>query len=369
MPKSLEISSNRPNKPDAQYYEFEEIRYPYAEIREFPLLEKVGLERYLPLLPIEAIRCSLFNKEGITPLTLAKKLGAITGLHNLYIKGEQFNPTGCFKDRESVVVISVACERRTKEVYVVSSGNAALSTAAYAKKAGIVCTCYVPEKTSKCKKDLIKLFGANLVEMPGLYENVYRQVVKENPPGWNVTTGQNGFRIEGGKTIAFEIWEQMGIPDTIVVPCGNGGCLAAIWKGFKELQIIGKISHLPQMVAVQIKGAAPLAVALKKKRDFAVLEKIDDNIIAEGIVAQESYASPKATKALRESGGYVVEVSNNEVIIALNDALQELVICEPTSAAVFAAAKKLKNKPSDRVVLINTGSGFKCLPTIVELIT
>lgn len=357
--------------PDDFYYEFEDIVYSYSEIKQFPLPGKIGLEKYLPLLPLisEGLAVTMHNGEGNTPLYLAPKLGQIYGLSDVYIKHEEYNPTGCFKDRESAVVMSSAVERGIDKVFVISSGNAALSTAAYAQIAGIECHCYVPEKTSHEKQDLIRLFGAQLHLLPGFYEDVYRRVIQENPTGWNVTTGQNEIRTEGDKTIAYEIFEQLGrVPNTIAVPCGNGGCLAGIWKGFKELQLLGKIDCLPQMVAVQVKNASPFKIALEQGTPYAILGDIEDSL-AEGIVAQESYSSPKATLALRESGGYVVEVTDEEIKEALRLVIkQESVVPEPTSAAVYAALPKLRNKPDDRIVLINTGSGYKFLSEIAKLV-
>lgn len=352
---------------NVQYYEYESFSYDLEKISEFPIVSKVGMERYLPLLPVESLPVQLNGKHGETPLSHAKTLGESVGLSNLWIKHEETNPTGCFKDRESAVVIAAAKEKGIAKVHVASSGNAALSTAAYAQKAGIECACFVPEKTTEEKKSLIKLFGATITEIPGFYEDVYRYVVDNKPDGWNVTSGKNYYRTEGNKTIAFELWEQMGVPDVIVVPCGNGGCLAGIWKGFVELKKLGKVSTLPQMVAVQVKDAAPLSVALKECKDFVVLGEIEDSI-AEGIVAQESYCSPHAVAAIKDSGGYVVEVTDNEISQALGQVIKlESLIPEPTSAAVYAALPKLSCTPDATVVCINTGSGSKLLPEIMKI--
>lgn len=356
---------------NATYYEFDSPVYPYAEIGEFPVVEtgQKGLDKWLPLLPIKEFSVHLNGGEGNTPLEQCTVLGKQVGLSHLFVKHEECNPTGCFKDRESAVVISKAMELGKKKVNVCSSGNAAVSTAAYAQKAGIACTCFIPEKTSEGKKQLIALYGATIVEIPGFYEDVYRHLVDTHPDGWNVTSGQNMYRTEGNKTIAYELWEQsVGVPDVVVVPCGNGGCLAGIWKGFTELQQLGKIQKLPQMVAVQVQGAAPLAMSLKQGKAFTVLGAIDDSI-AEGIVAQESYCSPKAIDALQSSGGYVVEVTDAEIKEALKLVIKtQSFVPEPTSAAVFAALPKLSCSNDATVVAINTGSGMKVLPEILAMI-
>lgn len=302
-------------------------------------------------------------REGNTPLTWSKKMG-------VWIKHEEMNSTGCFKDRESAVVISKALELGYKKVTVVSSGNAALSTAAYAQKAGIVCLAYVPEKTTKAKKQLIEMFGATIHSIPGFYEDVYRYVV-DHPikEAWNVTSGQNPWRVEGNKSIAYEIFEQIGhSPDIILVPVGNGGCLAGIWKGFDDLVKMGKTTKVPKMVAVQVGGADPLQEAIKQGKKWVNLVNVEDSV-AEGIVATESYCSPKAVEAITKSGGFVVTVNDKEIVEALQMVMsQESLVTEPTSAAAFAGLKKLHVDKESEIVVINTGSGMKMIDEIMKLI-
>lgn len=364
------LTGNPPPADSARYYEYQEFIYDYETIGDFPLAGIPGIERFLPLLPVSQIPSFFARGVGNTPISQLGNIGKMLGLENLWVKHEEVNPTGCSKDRESVLVISAALEIGVRKVVIASSGNAALSTAAYAQKAGIECICYVPEKTSEEKKGLIRLFGARLIAIPGFYEDVYRYVVDTKPEGWNVTAGQNPMRTEGNKTIAYELWERLGVPEIILTPSGNGTCLVGIWKGFTELRRLGKINRLPRMVSVQIKGAAPLKTALAQAKDFVVLGDIEDSI-AEGIVAQESYCSPKAIRALQESGGYVIEVTDQEIIDALRTVIKaELIVPEPTSAAVYAALPKLKTaNPQSLVVTINTGSGMKCLPEIMQLLS
>jgi len=365
----IEKITPQSENPNNKYYEYSNIIYDYLSVTHFPDKTKKGMDRYLQLLPVKELRIDLPRPE-FTPLSQPESFNKTHGFSNLFIKHEELNSTGCFKDRESQIVISAAIENNIKKVYVISSGNAALSTAAFAQKAGIECVCYIPSKTTEAKKNLIKLFGGQLVLIDGFYEDVYRTVVDMNPDGWNVTTGQNEFREEGDKTIAYELWEQMGgkVPDTIVVPCGNGGNLAGIFKGYKELQILGKINKLPQMVGVQIKKAAPIQIAFQKHKDYVIVKDIEDSI-AEGIVAEESYSSPKTVKALNESGGYMIEVTDKEIVAALKSIIKtESIMPEPTSAAAFAAINKLKNKITDNIVVINTGSGNKFLDEIVSIV-
>lgn len=355
-------------KSSDKYYEFQDIRYDYAGVGVFPIPGTIGLNRFLPLLPVKKIHTNIPGL-GDTPLDRADNFGEEIGQTNLYIKREDFNPTGCFKDRESAVIISAAIEQGHKSVYVISSGNAALSTAKFAVEAGIECTCFVPEKTSQEKQALIVKYGARLDLIPGFYEDVFRYVVDMDLPGWNVTSGQNPYRIEGGKTMAYEIFEQLGtVPDVIVIPSGNGGCLAATWKGFVEMKKIGKINKLPKMVCVQIEGAAPIKTAFEQNKPYVVLGDIEDSV-AEGIIAQESYNSPQAVQALKESDGYVLEVNDMEIIHALKTIITtEGIVPEPTAAATFAALYKLKESNDPLIVAINTGDGKKMMGEINHLL-
>ena len=309
------------------------------------------------------IKAGVTLGEGHTPLTWSKQMG-------VWIKHEEMNPTGCFKDRESAVVVSKAIELGYKQISIISSGNAALSTAAYAQKAGLQCTAYVPAKTTKAKKQLIELFGAEVVERSGFYEDVYHHVVDHPNAGiWNVTSGQNPWRVEGNKSIAYEIYDVLGhVPDMVVAPAGNGGCIAGIWRGFDEIQKMGKAIKVPKMIAVQVEGADPLQQALKQGKSWVNLDQVDDSV-AEGIVAAESYCSPKAIEAITQSGGWVVGVSDEEIIESLGGLVStESLITEPTSAAAFAGLKKLDVLAGEEVVVINTGSGMKMLDEIKELV-
>jgi threonine synthase len=302
--------------------------------------------------------------EGTTSLTKAVNLGRLTGYSNLYIKHEEQNPTGSFKDRESLIAVSLAKYRGLDEVVIASSGNAALSMAAYARKAQLTCICVVPESTSAEKKELVKLFGGTLIEMEGNYEVVYRHVADTFDRAMNMTSGICSERVEGNKTIAFEISKEIGAPDVVVVPCGNGGNLAGIWRGFWELEKMAKIPKVPRIIGVQVAGADPVAMALKSGGFIHSLKNVADSL-AEGIVAEESYCSPKAVMAICESGGSVISVTDQEVVQALKQIVNsESLMIEPTAAAAFAAVPRLSelNIPKDaKIVIVSTGSGMKML--------
>ncbi len=349
----LENKSSHPNP----YYDFLDVVYDYGKIKEFPATvknSKIPLERFIPLLPIKGIKTSLC--EGNTPILVLQNF---CGFEKVYVKDEGCNPTGCFKDRESMLLVNMALEAGIRRVYVASCGNSALSLSAYAKKAGMEATCFIPKNSEK--KGLIESYGARVQELGSTYEDVYRKVIEMNPEGLNCTPGSNHFNEEADKTISFEIWENMGVPDRIVIPCGNGTNLAGIWKGFRELKILGKTNKLPEIIGVQVKGAAPIAEAMSKGKYFVRLQDVSESI-AESIVATESYTSAKAVKALRESGGRVIEVSDPEIMSALSETRKHRMFPEPASASVFAALKKLDASEDGNTVCIMSGRDKSMIP-------
>jgi threonine synthase len=345
----------------SQYYGYLCVMYDFGKVR----FEGNGWGKYLDLLPVESLAVNFSEQK--TPLIMLNNFVDKNANYSVYVKDESKNPTGSFKDKESICVINKALECGIDKIFVVSSGNAALSTAAYAQKAGVDCDCIVPKKLSAGKRVLISLYGGKIVEKEGNYEEIYHWAIDEKYPGWNCTPGLNPIKEEGIKIIGFEIWEDLGVPDVIIVPCGNGTLLFGIYKAFKELQFLGLVNKMPKLIGVQIKDAAPLKVAKDQKKDFVVLPDIPDSI-AEGIVAQESYSSPKVMFALEETGGEIIEVGEQEVLDAFNKVVKtESMIPEPTSAVVYAALNKLLFEPNSNVVLVQTAGGQKNLKEILEV--
>ncbi|OGK18545.1 hypothetical protein A3D80_01180 [Candidatus Roizmanbacteria bacterium RIFCSPHIGHO2_02_FULL_40_13b] len=303
-----------------------------------------------------------------SPLIKIDNFGDKYGFGSLYVKDESKNPTGSFKDRENVSAINIAIEYGIKKVFTVSSGNAAVSTAAFAQKAGIQCNCIVTNTLSVGKRFLINLYGGNLIEKIASYEELYRWAIDSHYEGWNCTPGLNPIKEEGIKLIGYEIWEEMGVPDIIVVPCGNGTLLYGIYKAFKELQLLNYVNTLPQLIGIQIKNAAPLKKALETGSDYITLGEVHDSI-AEGIIALESYSSPKVMMALKETGGTIVEVSDSEIRESMQEIISlESLIPEPTAAVVYAGVKKLFNVSDKKIVLVQTAGGMKNLKEIMGLL-
>lgn len=346
------------------YYSYLYISYYFEAIQGFIDSDSFIYDKYLPILPIREFKIH-FN-ETRTPLIKAEKLGKKIDITNLFIKDEGKNPTGSFKDKESLIAVNAALELGVDELYVVSSGNAAVSTSAYAKKGDMKCTCLVPKDLSVGKRFLLSLYGAEVIFKKGAYEEIYKKAIDQSLPGWNVTPGYNVFRDEGIKIIGFEIWEDIGVPDFIITPCGNGTLLFGLYKAFRELMIIGKISKIPVFIGVQVKGGAPLAQALKIDEEFSIIRGVPQSI-AEGIIASESFSSPKAIYGIKKSGGEIIEVTDQEIKEAIKKVIAyESVIPEPTAGAVYAGLTKLKGVGNKTVVAINTANGFKNLKEIME---
>lgn len=315
-----------------------------------------GVARYLSALPVSSLPITL--GEGATPLIKSKVFD------DVYIKNEGLNPTGNFKDRESVVALAYANEQGYKSLAIASSGNAALSAAFYARLYNIRTTCYIPERTPSSKMDMITLFGAQTHILGQTYEDSYHYLLNNLPKGSiNITSGAMPLRSEGIKTIAYEIWEELGkVPDVIVCPAGNGSAVSAIYHGFVDLKDWGFTDKTPKMVSVQIEEADPINQALLKNEWIVKLKTTVDSE-CEAIVADESFCSPKAVHALRESGGFGISVSDHQVLDGLRFAIDnEGIFPEFSSASVFAALLENESeikKNGETVVLINTATGLK----------
>lgn len=313
--------------------------------------------RYPKTLPVDIVPMTL--GEGSTPLVGSKVY------KNVYIKNEGMNPTGNYKDRETALALSYVKQQGLERLAIVSSGSAALSAALYSQIYDYKILCYVPKRTSQQKIDLIELFGGKPVLIGDSYEETYHHVVdtlSENTV--NITPGIMSIRCDGSKTIAYEIWEDLGkVPDVIICPAGNGSLLASIYHGFEELMRWGMTSSVPKMVCVQIEGADPIIQAFEKHKPIFTIEDAADSE-CEAIVANESFCSPKAVYAMEQTNGMGISVTDDEVADGLRYAIHsEGVFPELSSASVFAAQKKyletVKGAEKESIVLINTASGLK----------
>jgi threonine synthase len=324
------------------------------------LLTKYG--EYLPLTPSTP---KFTLGEGDTPLVRASRLEQATGVGELYFKLEGCNPTGSFKDRGMVVAIAKALEEGSKTVMCASTGNTSASASAYAANRGMTSIILIPEgKIALGKLAQAVMHGAKIVAIDGNFDQALN-MVKDITSRWPITlvNSLNPNRIEGQKTAAFEIIEELGdAPDYLFIPVGNAGNITAYWKGFAEFRKVGKSTRSPMMMGFQAEGAAPIV------RGYAI-EKPET--IATAIRIGNPASWQKAVFARDESGG-VIDMVSDDAILEAYHLLAEMagVFGEPASASSLAGLIKLKRSGMDfggkKVVCVVTGTGLKDPDTAIR---
>ncbi|MEM2225632.1 MAG: threonine synthase [Candidatus Caldarchaeum sp.] len=356
-----------------------DIVYDYAKVSESFSRQQVskrppnGVWRYWELMPADRKFASPLL-EGDTPLVKASRLGERLGFKHLFLKDETRNPTASFKDRAMSVGAAKAVEMGRREVVIASSGNAASSLAAYSASLGLRCHALVPEDVAIGKASQLILYGARVFRVRQVVEgrdptvDLMLQAVKNL--GWYPCPSFgpfNPYQVEGPKTIAYEIVEQMGwsVPDAVLIPTGSGCLATGIWKGLVDLLQLGLIDSYPKIIPVQPSGNQPLVRAVKngKRFDEITAEK-QPRSIASGLLDPFPWDGDAAMEAVRKTGGWAEAVEEEEI----RDSVRKLaglegVFAEPSGAVGVAAAKKLLDQglldPSDHVVILVTGSGLK----------
>ncbi len=328
---------------------------------------RLGVWRYREFLPVGKDANVVTLQEGGTPLYRAENLQEKIGLKELYIKNEGANPTGSFKDRGMTIGVTKALEFKVKGVCCASTGNTSASLAAYAAKAKLDCLVLLPAgKIAIGKLAQAILHSAKVVAINGNFD-VALELVRTASERFNIylLNSINPWRLEGQKTEAFEIVEQLDwqVPDRVVVPVGNCGNISAIWKGFNEFYKYGLTGSLPKMVGIQAEGASPVVRAFKEGVDEVVPVENPDTI-ATAIRIGAPVNAPKALRAVRESGGLVNSVSDKEIMNAQNLlASLEGIGVEPASAASVAGLIKLVDSGeidrNEKIVCVTTGHALK----------
>ncbi len=355
-------------------YDFKELsrKLEKSDWRNVPL----SVWRYKDFMPIDDISKIVSLNEGGTGLHSCHKLGKQLGLLQLYVKNEGENPTGSFKDRGMTVGVSKAAELGAKNVICASTGNTSASLAAYAAKAGMRCTVLIPSgKIAYGKLSQAMIYGAKVLQVRGNFDQSLDMVLKiaEKHPSIYLLNSINPFRIEGQKSLGFEICEQLDNepPDRVIVPVGNAGNISAIWKGLTEFHQLGFINKLPKMTGIQAAGSAPIAQAIKTNSEKIVpVEKPETVATAIRIGAPVSWK--KAVNAIRNSGGTAETVTDEEILAAQKLlARVEGIFVEPASASSIAGLIKLVNngviRKDERVVCVTTGHGLKDPDTAVKM--
>jgi threonine synthase len=318
------------------------------------------MERYARFLPISEATPALSLGEGATPLVRAPRLGRSIGVPNLHLKIEGQNPTGSFKDRGMVVAVAKALETGARAVVCASTGNTSASAAAYGAAAGLDVIVVLPRGQIALGKLLQALAaGARVVAVDGNFDDalrIVRALAEQDDHPVTLVNSVNPFRLEGQKTAAFEVCDDLGrAPDILAIPVGNAGNISAYWQGFREYAAARLVDSTPAMWGFQAAGAAPLVRGRPVERPETV---------ATAIRIGKPASWDKAIAARDESRGRIDAVSDEEILAAYRDlAKLEGVFCEPASAASVAGLRKLAAAdvvdPDAIVVAVITGHGLK----------
>jgi threonine synthase len=329
-----------------------------------------SLWRYREVLPLADDKNRVTLGEGWTPLHRAENTGRRLGLENFYIKDESLNPTQSFKARGMTMAVSMAKELGVKKLAVPSAGNAAGALAAYAALAGIPANIFLPKDTPKACIIECRALGANVTLVDGLITDCGKIVAeRKEAEGWfDVSTLKEPYRIEGKKTMGYELAEQMNwtLPDVVLYPTGGGTGLIGMWKAFSEMQKMGWIGdERPRMVSVQAVGCAPIVKAFHEGSN-AGAEIENAHTVASGLRVPKAVGDFIMLDILRRSGGTAVAVSDEELVTDAREiGASEGIFAAPEGGACLSALKKLLEdgfvKPEETVVLFNTGSGIKYL--------
>ncbi len=318
------------------------------------------VERYRRFLPVGPSTPVVSLGEGATPLVPARRLGESLGLRNLHLKVEGQNPTGSFKDRGMVVAVAKALEEGARSVICASTGNTSASAAAYAAAAGLDCVVVLPAGKIAVGKLLQALvFGARVIAVRGNFDEalrVVRALSEQDDHPITLVNSVNPYRLEGQKTAAFEVCDDLGrAPDILAIPVGNAGNISAYWRGFREYREAGLTDAVPRMWGFQAAGAAPLVSG----------HPVDHpETVATAIRIGNPASWALATAARDDSGGRIAAVTDDEILAAHRDiARLEGVFCEPSSAASVAgvakAARAGELDADATIVCVLTGNGLK----------
>ena len=308
--------------------------------------------------------------EGMTPLVHCPRLGAPLGLSHLYVKDEGLNPTGSFKARGLSAAVTCARALGAATLAIPTAGNAGGALAAYAARAGLRAVIVMPADTPQANVLECRAAGADVRKLDGLISDCGRYVAEHAPrEGWfDVSTTKEPYRVEGKKTMGYELWEQFDgrLPDVIIYSAGGGVGLIGMVKAFDEMETMGWIGReRPRMVAVQAAGCAPLLAAWQAGRDTVEMFP-NAATAASGLRVPKPFADVEILSSIRRTSGTVVAATDEEMFQAGRElASLEGIFAAPEGAATVVAARKLAAqawlKPPDRVVLFNTGTGYKYL--------
>jgi threonine synthase len=308
--------------------------------------------------------------EGGTPLHKADRLAKTMGLSKLYLKDETRNPTNSYRDRAAALLTSNAVELGAETLVCATNGNMGASLAAYTAKAGLLCHVLVPKVVDVGKLAQMIAYDSVIEETGDIVDDAIQKAaaIAKETCWYQATAELNPLVIEAQKTISYEIYEQFAVPDWVIVSMGSGGTIYSLWKGFRELKELGLTKSLPRMVGVQTEGCSPIVKILTKE---PAPTTCTPSTRALAILVGKPLQSELAIKAIQESNGLAVTVSDSDILTAeLQIAKLEGVFAEPASAAAAAAVQKLKGdqiSSGASIVCLITGSGLKATDVLQAL--
>jgi threonine synthase len=325
--------------------------------------------RYRALLPVEESSPVPPLAVGWTPVYDCPRLAGEYGVKQLFIKDDGRNPTASFKDRPSALAVVKAREAGARVITTASSGNAGSALAGMCASVGMESVIFVPTYAPPAKIAQLRIYGARVVLVEGSYDEAFDLCLAEGlRNGWyQRSTGYNPYTAEGKKTAALEIGEQLNwnIPDKVFVGVGDGNIIGGMWKGFNDLYRLGLIDRLPQMIGVQAEGSSAIVDAVNSD---GIVRAGPAHTVADSINVGKPRDATRAIRAMRESGGCGVKVSDDQIIMAIGRLARSTgVFVEPAGAAPFAGFVKLCErgavKPDESVLLMLTGNGLKDIET------
>jgi len=331
--------------------------------------------RYAPLLPVQNARDSAPPLQvGWTPLYRSTTLGAKLGLRNLFFKDDGRNPTASLKDRASAVVVACARELGVKVITTASTGNAGAALAGLAAAAKMPAVIFVPQTAPQAKIVQLLIFGARILLVRGTYDQAFDLCLQASKEfGWYCrNTGFNPYTVEGKKTAALEICEQLGwkAPDVIFASVGDGNIISGLWKGLRDLMALGWIDHMPKLIGVQAEGSAACYHAWNKGTEH--ITAINAQTVADSISADLPRDGVRAIRAVRETGGVYLTVTDEEILSAIPEiARGEAIFSEPAASAAYSGLKKAVRQglvnPEETVVCLLTGNGLKDIGSAMKV--
>jgi threonine synthase len=359
-----------------------DVLYDYEAVkREFHASALAGnsdfsIWRYLPLLPVTDRALIPHLQVGWTPLYDASRLAEELGVARCWVKDEGRNPTASFKDRASAVGVLKALEKKASRITCASTGNAASSLAGFAAAAGIPATIFVPARAPEAKVAQLLVFGAQVFSVQGTYDEAWELCMQASAEfGWyNRNCAVNPYLIEGKKTVSLELAEQFmrltpeSFPDWVVVSVGDGCTIGGVWKGLREMHLLGFFPSLPRILGVQADGCKPFLTAWKNKSS---LVPCDANTLADSIAVGHPRNFSKGMRAVTESGGAFVSVTDEEILQSIPMlARKAAVFGEPAGVAGVAGVRRAVElgviHRSESVALVMTGNGLKDIQSAIR---